>query len=469
MIVFDLAFIRIKQVIRSKEFYFYVIGFPLFFMILFGFISRSWAPAVTTLDIGLYTADNPIVDPITDEMLAMGNLFTSVLSDYKSESGIKIFSTISYAELEKMDTDIRNLVIYGGVEIPSDFSSQASNMTRYYASLILIQQLTAEFENYPSETVNISNAINQLSVYLNSSANLVLNFHGDVTLQDTMQSYTYLWQIMSEFISNHSIIHANSIWTILQQNYSFSFDLNLTSDISSSSSVSFDVQLVSSSTGDAIEDFQREFYSKLLPGNIISTILLSSVSAIWILDQENKTGLLKRLKLTKLSSVQYLGSILLAWSTIAILQGIFMLTFAAMLGFISFSLNPLVWLMMIATMALLGIISATIALIIGSFIQARIAAPILILFGSTLHMFVAEFFITIKPIFSFAGKNFSWLDATPFRSAFLVMKNGIMLESSSEITGLLFDFLLLVIWTIVLFVIGAIIFNKYKLKYAEKE
>lgn len=49
------------------------------------------------------------------------------------------------------------------------------------------------------------------------------------------------------------------------------------------------------------------------------------------------------------------------------------------------------------------------------------------------------------------------------------MKNGIMLESFSEITGLLFDFLLLVIWTIVLFVIGAIIFNKYKLKYAEKE
>lgn len=146
-----------------------------------------------------------------------------------------------------------------------------------------------------------------------------------------------------------------------------------------------------------------------------------------------------------------------------------MLTFAAILGFISFSLNPLVWLMMIATMALLGIISATLALIIGSFIQARVAAPILILVGSTLHMFVAEFFITIKPIFSFAGKNFSWLDVIPFRPAFLVMKNGIMLESFSEITGLLFDFLLLVIWTIVLFVIGAIIFNKYKLKYAEKE
>lgn len=468
MIVIDLAITRIKQVIRSREFYFYVIGFPLFFLILFGFLSKGWAPTTKTLAIGFYSADSPVIDPLTSDLLNMEQEFYKVLNTHQSDSGLKAFAMENYTNIETMDNDIQDLTIEGGIELPEDFSLQASNISRFYASLILTQSLTEAFNLYPAEWFGINESLYQITPYLESSANLVIKFHGDVTLQTTMQAYTSVWQIMSEFLSNYSVIHASSIWTELKTTYALSFDLNLTRQ-STNSTISSEVLLISAGTGDVVEDFQSEFYARLLPGQILQTILMSAVSAIWLLDAENKTGMLKRMKLTKLNSIQYLGGILLAWSIIALLQGIFMLIFAAILGFFNFAINPLAWVFMLLTMILLGLITATIALLVGSFIQARVAAPILILFASTIHMFVAEYYIDIRPAFTFAGKGFSWFDLIFLRPAFLVMKNSMLMESASGATNVLFDLLLLFIWAIVIFIAGAIIFNKFKLRYAEKE
>ncbi len=468
MIVVDLAITRIKQVIRSKEFYFYVIGFPLFFLILFGFLSKGWAPTTNTLAIGFYSSDNSVIDPFTGELLDMEQEFYNALNSHQSDKGLKTFNLENYTDIDVMDADIQELTVEGGIELPDDFTNQASNITRFYASLILTQSLTEAFNLYPTEWFGINESLYQITPYLESSANLVIKFHGDVTLQTTMQAYTSIWQIMSEFLSNFTVIHANSIWSELKSTYALSFDLDL-SQQSNNNSISTEVLLISAGTGDVVEDFQSEFYAKLLPGQILQTILMSAVSAIWLLDAENKTGMLKRLKLTRLNSMQYLGGILLAWTVIALLQGIFMLLFAAILGFFSFAIHPLAWLFMLLSMMLLGIITATIALLLGSFIQARVAAPLMILFASTIHMFVAEYYIDIQPLFSFAGKNFSWFDLIFLRPAFLVMKNSMLMETANQATGVLFALLLLFIWAVIIFAVGSIVFSKYKLKYAEKE
>ena len=468
MIVIDLAFVRIKQVIRSKEFYFYVIGFPLFFLILFGFLSGGWAPVSSTIDIGYYTTDTPITDPITGETMDLESKLYQILNTHESEKGLRTFSISNYSDLAKMDDDIQGLVIQGGLEIPYDFSLQAGNITRFYASMLLTQLLVEAFELYPAEFSGINASIVQIAPYLQGSANLTLRFHGDVTLQSTMQAYTSTWQILSEFLSSYTYIHANSIWNELKAANGLSFELNLTSEPSENTIIT-DVRLVSAGTGDVVEDFKGEFFAKLLPGQIMQTILTSAVSAVWLLDQENKTGMLKRLKLTKLSSIEYLGSILLAWSVIATLQGLFMLTFSAILGFFNFALNPLAWLFMIVTMVLLGLTTAMIALLAGSFIEARVATPILILFASTVYMFVGEYFFEIPTAFTFAGKNFSWFDFIFLRPAFLVMKNSILLENTADAINILFDLLLLFLWFVVIFAVGATLFNKFKLRYAEKE
>ncbi len=468
MIVIDLAFTRIKQVLRSKEFYFYVIGLPLFFLILLGFLSKGWAPTTQTIDIGYYTSDFPIIDPITGESLNMEEEFFKLLVAHETDVDLKTFSISNHTDLEIMDKNIQDLIIQGGIEIPGDFSLQASNVTRFYSALMITQLLIESFDLYPAEFSGINASLADIAPYIESSAELVVKFHGDVTLQTAMQAYTSTWQILSEFLVDYTIVHANSIWSELKSTHGLTFDLNITSQ-SSDSTITTEVQLISAGTGDVIEDFQGEFFSRLLPGQIIQMIIMSSISAIWVLDQEIRSGLLKRMKLTKLTSIQYFGSVLLAWSIIALLQGIFILILSAILGFFSFAINPLAWLMMLVAMVMLGLIAATLALLLGSFMEGRVATPILVLFGSTIQMFVAEYYIEVQTAFTFAGKNFSVLDFIFLRPAFLIMKNSMGLESAADVTYMLFDLLVLFLWFVLFFAIGATLFNKFKLRYAEKE
>ncbi len=352
MIVIDLAFTRIKQVLRSKEFYFYVIALPLFFLILLGFLSKGWAPTTQTIDIGYYTSDVTVMDPITGETLNMEEEFFKLLVAHETDEDLKTFSISNHTDLEVMDKDIQDLIIQGGIEIPSDFSFQASNITRFYSALMITQLLIESFDLYPAEFSSINASLAEIAPYIESSADLVVKFHGDVTLQTAMQAYTSTWQILSEFLVDYTIIHANSIWLELKSTHGLTFDLNITSQ-SSDSTITTEVQLISAGTGDVVEDFQGEFFSRLLPGQIIQMITMSSISAIWVLDQEIRSGLLKRIKLTKITSVQYFGSFLLAWSLIALLQGIFILVLSAILGFFSFAINPLAWLMMLVSMVML--------------------------------------------------------------------------------------------------------------------
>ena len=319
----------------------------------------------------------------------------------------------------------------------------------------------------PTEYDNITAAISELNPFLQITATLSVNFRGDITVQTTMEAYSSIWQILSGYLNNYTLIHAEDIWSKLQYNYALSFDLVIDPEVLSDSSINYDIELVSAGDGSVLQDFRTEYLSSLIPGQIIASIMTASVSAIWMLDRENTTGLLKRMKLTKLSSPQYLGSILLAWSVIAILQGLFLLVVSAILGFFNFGINPLGWIFMLLAMVLLGIISATFALLIGSFANARIASPFMIMVFSTAHMFIGEYFFQVEPVFTFAGKNFSGLDFVFMRPAFLVMRNGMLLDSNAGIENIWFDFLLLFLWALVIFLLGAFIFSKYKLKYAE--
>ncbi len=101
--------------------------------------------------------------------------------------------------------------------------------------------------------------------------------------------------------------------------------------------------------------------------------------------------------------------------------------------------------------------------------EGRVATPILVLFGSTIQMFVAEYYIEVQTAFTFAGKNFSALDFVFLRPAFLIMKKSMGLESAADVTYMLFDLLVLFLWFVLIFAIGATLFNKFKLRYAEKE
>ena len=60
-------------------------------------------------------------------------------------------------------------------------------------------------------------------------------------------------------------------------------------------------------------------------------------------------------------------------------------------------------------------------------------------------------------------------DFVPFRPAFLILRNGMRLETLADLANMWFDLVLLIAWTVAIFALGAFLFNKFKLKYAEEE
>ncbi len=466
--IFYLTYIRIKQVIRGKEFYYYVIGFPLFFLILFGFLSSSWVPRTSTIQLGYYSADVSVNDPLLNTSVNFSENFSLFISQYVDETGVRAFDISNYSSLNQLQVDITNQKIAGGIELPASFSAELDNITLFYSCMLLVNYLSNQFSNYSSYSTAISQAINKLTPFLSNTAELKVIFHGDISIESTMRAYSTIWKIISNFVANSTEQFSSIIWKQIKLEYSLPFDFNASTLDSGTQSISYNVSIVDSETGKIINDFRKQYMAKLLPGQIIQTILMSTISAIWIVDSENEKGIIKRLKLTKLSSFQYLGSIILAWSFIALLQGFFMISISALLGFFSFKVSFVVWLFMIMTLALLGIMSATIALFIGSFVRARAATPILVLVATTLTMFVGEYFFNVPISFTYANKNFTWLDIFPIRPAFLVMKNGLLMNTAN-VTSILFDFVLVILWTILIVALGVFFFSKYKLKYVEKE
>lgn len=469
MLVLDFPMIRIKQVLRSKEFYFYVIGFPLFFLVLFGFLSRSWVPVAQTLDIGYYSADQPTFDVLLNGSIQLDTYLFHTLESYTIEDNKYAFNLQTYFDLQQMDEDITQNKLHGGIELPANFSLQTSAITRFYAATVLVQKLSEMYPLYPSEAPNITAAINLLEPYFNVSSELVIIFHGDITLETTMRAFSTLWRVIPIFIQNYTLTHAQMIWEQIDMQFDYSFKLEIDQEAVSESSIDYNITLYNPAKGGIIENFQKEFYAKLIPAQIVQSIAMASINAIWILEQEKEKGILKRLKLTKMSAAQYIGSILIAFMIIGLLQGIAFLLISAALGFFSFSVQPLVWLFILASMIGLGVMSATIAILVGSFMNARIATPILVLVSTTLAMFVGEYFLVPPTLFTFAGKNFTIYDIVPMRPAFLVMKNGFLLTAGKGIETIWFDMLLTILWCFVIFTAGVFFFNKYKLQYAEKE
>ncbi len=468
MLTLNLALIRIKQVFRSKEFFVYVMGFPLFFLVFLGFLTPGWVPRTTTIPIGVYYEGNPVVDEFTGETFEIDDSFVNTLETY-NESGIKLFEVIRYENLTIMRQKILENTIRGGVEIPGDFSVQALNLSRFYAAMKIVDLLDDAIDEHPEDALNISSAINELVKYLNPSVNLTLRFHGDVSISDTMSAYSACWKILPSFIDSLSYNMTLSYWTHLKEKYSFDFTLNLTDKTSAASDISMNVVLIKSDSLEVVKNFEKAFYTRLIPGQIIQAIILSATNAVWIIDLERKTGLLKRMKLTRMTSFQYMTSMLIAWAIISLLQGIFMIGISILLGFIAFPVNVMTWLILLLTFILLGIMTATIALFLGSFFNAKVLTPFLILGGVVLSLIAAEVYFTATPVFSFMGRPFTVLDLLPMRSPFLLIQKGLLQQEIYSWTDLLPDITLFLLWTLIILSLSVYFFNKYKLQYVEKE
>ncbi len=474
MLVFRLTMSRIKITLRSKEFYFYIIGFPLIFLLIFVIFQPISSVQTRTLAIGVVDDDVQVVDGDLNATYLWSDHFITQLRSKDPLTEINYFETTSYDDLDSMQKDIAKLEITGGIHVPQDFSRQVTNYVKSRAYFLIVTSLSDYIKDNPGEAARIGPIIQELSQ--NASAlntTIQLEFYGDAALASTHEGYTRIWKVLPQFLVTSLAEQLPVIWEHLQQKLNLQdVNLNMTADsiTTSSRSTSFNISLIQAGTKGAIKNIQQEYFARLVPGQILQSVLMLSTGVVVFVGEEKRSGILRRLKLSRMTTTEYLMGNFLAWGIISMIQTVFFVAVASLFGTVPFEFRPLELLFVFSAVFLAGLFSASLAYIVGSYINYRAAIPLLTVVLITGSMLSFEYFFTIQdPLFTLFERSMTILDLAPWRAPFLVLKKGLMLPTLFTWEDLIIDMLLTIVWAVIFLGVAVIIFQRRIFRYQEIE
>jgi ABC-2 type transport system permease protein len=202
------------------------------------------------------------------------------------------------------------------------------------------------------------------------------------------------------------------------------------------------------------------YFDIVVPGLLIVSLimLMFTASIAFVSEVENKTVM--RLKLSKLSAIEFLGGISIVQLIVGTVSIILTLITAVALGF-HYS-GSLIIMIIVGGLTSLSLIAFS--LIIAAFTRSANEVLVLGNFPMFLFMFFtgAAFPLNSDALFTIAGYpvNFQGL-MTPTHAISALNKTLVM---NMEITSIIPEIVSIVILTVLYFIIGAVIFNKRHLK-----
>lgn len=202
-----------------------------------------------------------------------------------------------------------------------------------------------------------------------------------------------------------------------------------------------------------IEAFGGNFFDYLAPGMVVFALLLLMVGVSGSLSREVEKGTLSRLKLSLMSSFDLLFGVLLAWTLIAVAQVVILFGVSILIGFhwtggwINLLLS-----MLIGTIS--GIASIALGLVIAAFAKSEGQAGNLSILVAMPLAFLVGVFVPLKTevisIFLPWGQA-----ANSLRT---------LLNTGGKVGDVLPNIGIMVLETIVVFVIGVILFSRTRLR-----
>jgi len=475
MLVFDIVMNRIKIALRSKELYIYVLGFPLMFMIIYGSIAPVYYSNVETLKIGYLSGDLGVNCTLGNETIFenYSEIFYEYLDSlyYESQS-VKVFSIKNISSIEEAEKKVARLDLAGVIFIPENFSIMLLNSTRALTYSILMPIISEKVnEAFDIGNIELANrylrALEELSRFANSTFSISLTIIGDPTYSKAMQLYEISWKYISSFVFQEARKFAKKYVKYLENEYNISIGLNDTS-LSIDIDESFNVQFRRIGGLSAKETFLQMYYSILVPGQMIQSIMIASVSAIYMIGYEINKQILQRLKLTNVTSAEYIGGTLIAWGIISLLLGVFLLAIAIAMHYVSAAWSLLDILIAILILVLSGIITAAYSLIFLSFTNEKVAGNFSLISLLTISLFIAGYFPVPNPVLGiFMGRTFTLFDLVPWRTAMTGLRKVLILTSIYQPIDVVPDLALLTLWTIIYSLASFITFDKLRLKKQE--
>ncbi len=199
----------------------------------------------------------------------------------------------------------------------------------------------------------------------------------------------------------------------------------------------------------------RTDFSVYAPGLLVFAILLLIPQTALLLGREMRTRTIRRLQLSGVSSVEWLGGVGLSQLVMAVVQIILFL-----IGLILFGLDYSRALAPIFAASFLTALSAVGAgLVVGCFIQNDSQAVNLGASVTMLQVFVSGSFfpMPLQPLFHLFGHEIAWNDAFPATHAMIALQQAVMYGADLSQIG--FRLIAAAVLSAGFFLIGALLFQ----------
>ncbi|MEW6010179.1 MAG: ABC transporter [Methanobacterium sp.] len=410
-----------KELIRDQRGLFMILGFPLFFMLVFGFAFGGMGQENEPHLLAVVNYDQGANFPLTNEEVNFGNNFTEVLQDSKYEdSDVNLFNVTVTTESEA-DRLIKSREVDAAIIIPEDFSQ---SMVELIISNLNQQNIMV----IPEGTTNASN--NFTSVIIKGDTSFSNFGVSQAILVGTLQQFQEeTVSAISETISPSTAPSAESITT--------------------------SVESVPGTESFSMFDF-------LAPGMMVFAILLLATTVAAALSREVETGTLARLKMSRMRSFDLLFGGLIPWSLVAAAQIVILLVVAIIMGFKwQGGLNSLILAIFIAVIG--GIASVALGMIIAAFAKNDRQAANLGTLVTVPVSFLSGAFFALPPVVigDFLGKQVQIYDLLPWTHTLTALRA--VLTFGEGLNDITYSLGWMIVLTLILFVIGVGIFSRTRL------
>ena len=405
----------LKELLRDKRGFMFILLFPILFMLVFGFAFGGMGQSNTPYNLAIVNYDEAAVLPMSTESTNFGDNLTQLLIDAKYQnSDVHLFNVTKMSE-SQADELLKTRKIDAELIIPQNFSDSVVSLINY----------------------TIISTTNPLAAG-QSSSNITstLIIRGDTGFINFGASQGILVGVLAQYQDEIITQTQNTVrGTPGAQPITF---------------LNSKVEPLAGTQNYSTFDF-------IAPGMIVFAILLLATTVAASLTREVENGTLARLKLSKMRGFDLLFGGLLPWSLVVVAQVVILLVVAISIGFHwQGGINSILMAILIGVIG--GIASIALGMIIAAFAKNdRQAANLGTLITVPTSFLIGAFFPL--PNAGIFGVQFN--EILPWTHTLAALRSTLTYGGSGDV---LYQIFISVVLTVILFIIGVAIFSRNRLR-----
>lgn len=413
----SIALKDLKEILRDRRSLFFILLFPMMFMLVFGFAFGSMGEQNQPHQIAVVNYDQGAT--MQGENVNFGNNLTTTLRDVKYQnSDVNMFNITTTTE-SSADQMVKQRTVDAELIIPADFSKSVSALIASTA-----------------QSAAGSTALNTANT---NTSTLIIR--GDTGYMGFGTSQGILVGVLSGFQDQ------------------------LTSEVQSkvTGTASIPQKFIQSKVEGVPGTESFTSFDFIAPGMMVFAILLLATSVAAMLTKEVETGTLRRLKLSKMTSFDFLFGGIIPWSLVAAAQVIILFVVAIAMGFHwQGGATSLILAVIVGVIG--GLSSISLGMIIAAFARdAKQASSLGTLIVVPMSFAVGAFFQLPEAVLgNFMGQTIQIYDFLPWTDTLNALRA--TLTYGGGWNAISFDVTMSLILAVVLFAVGVFLFSRTRLQ-----